>query len=159
MHGSTALLQRARTHCSTADRNQIGIAPDNVDVVHVDARLFGSNHRPRGDMTLAVRGSAGVHNCASLRSYFNLCNFTWRSATRNFYVHAHTYAKLFVAAACTASSLFGAQLFVVGNLQRFVQRNFVIANVVCLTNGGGVRFHEFANEVDASYFGRVFANL
>ena len=116
MHGSTALLQRARTHGSAANRNQIGIAPDNIDVVHINARLVGCNHCPRGDMTLAVRGGTGVHNCASLRSYFNLCNFTWRSATRNFYVHAHTYAKLFVAAACTASSLFGAQLFVVGNL-------------------------------------------
>ena len=110
-------------------------------------------------MTLAVRGSAGVHNCASLRSYLNLCDFTRRSATRNFYVHAHADAKLFVATACAASSLIGAQLFVVGNLQRFIQRNFVIANVVCLANRGGVRLQELADEVDASHFGRVLADL
>ncbi len=120
MHGSAALLQRARTHGAAANGNQIGIAPDNIDVVHVDTRLFGCNHRPRGDMTLAVRGSAGVHDCASLCSDFNLCNFTRRSAARNFDVHAHTDANLFVAAACTTRGLIGAQLFVVGNLQGLI---------------------------------------
>ena len=110
-------------------------------------------------MTLAMWGSAGVHNCASLRSDFNLCNFSRRSATRNFYVHADTNAELFVAAACTSSSLIGTQLFVVCNLQRLVQGNFVIANVVCLADSGGVRFHKLANEVDAAYFGRILADL
>ena len=41
-------------------RHEVGVAPDDVDLVHRDAGLLVGEHAPRRDVTLAVRRGAGV---------------------------------------------------------------------------------------------------
>ena len=55
-----ALLQRARAHRAVADRREVGVAPDERDLVDRDAGLGAGDHRPRRVVALAVRRRAGV---------------------------------------------------------------------------------------------------
>ena len=53
--GDAALLQRSRSHRAGSDRRQVGVAPDEREVVDVDARLGAGDRRPRRVVPLPVR--------------------------------------------------------------------------------------------------------
>jgi hypothetical protein len=72
---------------------------------------------------------------------------------------AHADAELLDVARGAARGLLGAQLGVAGRGERLVERTLVVADVVGLADGGGVRLGELRDQVLAAHVGRVHADL
>ena len=74
-------------------------------------------------------------------------------------VHAHADAELVAVATRATCGLLFAQVGIVRRSQHQVECTFVVADVVFLTNGSGVGLHELADEIFATNFGGVEADL
>src|SRR5207253_908636 len=58
LHRGPAELETARAAGAAALGDEVSIAPLDGDLLDRDAQLVADQHRPHGDMTLAVRGGA-----------------------------------------------------------------------------------------------------
>ena len=143
-HGVAALLQRARAHGAVALRHEVGVAPDDVDLVHRDAGLLVGEHAPRGDVALAVRRGAGVDDGAAVVEHLDASVLAGADAAGDLDVRADADAQLLHVARRAAAGLLGAQVGVAGGGERLVERGLVVAHVVGLADGGGVRLEELA---------------
>src|SRR4029077_17309434 len=74
-------------------------------------------------------------------------------------VHAHADAELLVVAGGSAGGLLGAEVAVPGRVERFVERGFVVADVVGLADRRGVRLEELRDRVHPAHLGGVHADL
>ena len=105
-----ALLQRARPHRAAALGHEVGVAPDQGDLVHRDAGLVAGDHRPRRVVALTVRRGAGVHERGPVVLHLDLRRFAHRvDAAGDLDVDADADAELLVVAGLAAAGLLGAQ--------------------------------------------------
>ena len=140
--------------------HEVGVAPDHVDLVHRDARVGRRDHRPRGDVTLPVRGRARVHGGPAVLPQLDAGVLVHLgSAAGDLDVHAHADAELLGVAARPPDRLLGAQVGVAGGLERLVEGGLVVADVVRLPDGGGVGLPELGDQVLPSHVDRVHADL
>jgi hypothetical protein len=158
-HGIAALLQRARAHRALAQRDEVGVAPHDVDLVHRDTGLLVGEHAPRRDVALTVGRGAGVDDRAAVVEHLDLGVLAAAHTAGDLDVHAHADTELLGVARCPAAGLLGTQRRVVGGGERLVERALVVAHVVGLADLGGERLGELADEVHATHLGRVFADL
>ncbi len=163
-HRRTSVLQRTRTHRAAALGHQVGIAPYDVDLVHGDAGLLAGEHAPRGDVTLAVGGGAGVHDRPTVVEHFDPgvlpegCH-----AAGDLDIGADTDAQLLHRRAIRptrpAGGLLGAQLGVAGGGQHPVESAFIVADVVGLADCSRVLVEELGDQVLAAQLCRVHAQF
>ena len=158
--GRAALLERPRAHRPAPGGHEVGVAPDHVDLVHRDAGVGRGDHRPRRDVTLAVRGGAGVDDGAAVLAQLDAGVLVeLGSAARDLDVHAHADAELLGVPAGPAGRLLGAQVGVAGGAESVVERRLVVADVVRLADGRRVRLLELGDQVAPAHVDGVHADL
>ena len=142
------------------DGHEVGVAPDQRDVIHRDAGLIGGDHRPRGVVALPVRRRAGVDEGRAVVLHLDLGGLAHvADAAGDLDVHADADAEQLGVARLAAACLLGAEVGVAGGFERLVERAFVVADVVGLTDRGRVRFEELRDQVDAAHLGGIHADL
>ena len=140
--------------------HQVGVAPDQIDLVHRDAGLLVGQHAPRRDVALAVRRCAGEHDGPAIVEHLDLGVLAERvDPAGDLDIDADTDAELLAGATCPPRCLLGSQRRIVRSGEHLVERPFEVADVVGLADHGGVRLGELGDQVLPSQLDRIHAEL
>src|SRR4051812_38361507 len=93
VHGHAADLQRPGTASDAALAHHVGVAVDDLDVLHGNAEPVGDEHGPSGDVALAVGRGAGAGNALSVPLHLDAGELLARAAARYLDVHRQSDAE------------------------------------------------------------------
>ena len=160
MHGRAAELQRPRTVGPDTGRDQVGVAVDDRDPVHRDAKLVLHEHGPRGVVPLAVGRAAGVDRGRAVIRDLDLGGLAGVRVRRgDLHVGGQPDAELLGVAAGPPAPLLLAELLIARRGQRLVQRLLVAAGVVHGAGLGLERELVRGDEVAPPDLRRIHADL
>ena len=113
------VLQRPRAHRAAAGGHEVGVAVDDLDVLHRDAGLLGDDHRPRRLVALAVRRRAGVdgRTCRRDAPTIRACSTAGGAPPVISTYTRDADAELHRVAASPGARLLGAERGVVGGVR------------------------------------------
>ncbi len=140
----TADRRAAAAEGADAVLHDRGVAVQHDHVVDIDAQFVGRDLRERGLLALAMRRSAGQHRHFAGRidldrGAFPSAGRRGRRRTERADLAVSGEADAHQTSLLPRFGLFLAQLRIIHQLQRLLQRGFIVAAVVGQSGGGGER--------------------
>ena len=162
-----AHARRPRAVCVHAEARYRGVAVQHLDVVGRDTESVGDDLRPRGVMTLAVRRCSGAHDDLAIGTAFDLGRVPAarhvaqrpqdlrRREAAHLDVAGEADAELLRVFRVASGLLFLAELFVLGKLERAIERRHIVGGIDVEAHDRRDRLLGRRQEVLAPHHGRI----